>query len=67
MKSKIKYPELIALVMLNISIIISWMAYNKYLPVIIEQFGLKSFSNFLIYQMGFALPFYSLLSEDKFH
>lgn len=47
MKSKIKYPELIALVMLNISVIISWMAYNEYHPVIIQKFGLDSMANSL--------------------
>ncbi len=46
--TKIKLPEVIALMFLNISLIISWVAYNEYQPVLVQKFGLEHLSNILV-------------------
>jgi len=44
----IKISEILALMMLNISLIISWVAYNEYQPVLVAKFGLEHLGGILI-------------------
>lgn len=46
--SDIKWKEIFALVFLNISIVISWIAYNEYQPKLLENFGLTDLANFTL-------------------
>jgi len=42
--SKIYWPQVIALLILDICVIISWIAYHEFQPSIIESFGLTDFA-----------------------
>ncbi len=53
--NKIKLPEVIALVLLNISLIISWVAYNEYQPVLVQKFGLEHLSDVLLFGKAIIL------------
>lgn len=53
--SKIKIPELSALILMNISLIISWIAYNEYQPVLVEKFGLEHLIGVLTYGKALVL------------
>ena len=53
--NKIKIPELSALILMNISLIISWIAYNEYQPVLVEKFGLDHLIGVLTYGKALVL------------
>lgn len=42
--SKIYWPQVIALLILDICVIISWIAYHEFQPSILETFGLQKFT-----------------------
>ncbi|QCK16019.1 hypothetical protein [Mangrovivirga cuniculi] len=47
----IKWPQIWALIFLDIAILISWIAYHKYQPVVLDIFGFSSITReFLIIQ-----------------
>lgn len=62
MTNKIKIPELIALILLNISLIISWIAYNEYQPVLVEKFGLEHLTDVLIIGKALVLILIPILA-----
>lgn len=41
-QNKIHWPQVIALLMLNVAVIISWIAYHEFQPEVIKQFGFSS-------------------------
>lgn len=53
--NKIKIPELSALILMNISLIISWIAYNEYQPVLVQKFGLEHLIGVLTYGKALVL------------
>jgi MFS family permease len=60
--NKIKMPELISLILINISLIISWIAYNEYQPVLVQKFGLEHLGNVLIFGKAFVLIFIPIIA-----
>lgn len=51
----IKTPQVLSLLALEIAIIISWIAYHEYQPVLIEQFNLSEYSFILLIVQGIIL------------
>ncbi|MEQ9298639.1 MAG: hypothetical protein RIF33_08750 [Cyclobacteriaceae bacterium] len=44
----IKWPEIISLAGLNAAVVISWIAYHEYLPVLVEKFDYYALVDFII-------------------
>ncbi|MFY0654513.1 MAG: hypothetical protein JXQ96_20925 [Cyclobacteriaceae bacterium] len=44
----LKWPEVYSLAALNASVVISWIAYHEYQPVLIEKFNFHGLVNFMI-------------------
>ena len=51
----IKWPEIFSLGALNISVVISWIAYHEYQPILLENFSFDHFADFLIISKAFIL------------
>lgn len=51
----IKWPEIFSLGALNVSVVISWIAYHEYQPVLLENFSFDHLSDFLIISKGLIL------------
>lgn len=62
MLKKLKIAETIALVMLNISILISWMAYNEFNPKIVEKFNIGSVAHIIVILKSIILIIIPILS-----
>ncbi|MFY0686374.1 MAG: hypothetical protein JXQ90_04365 [Cyclobacteriaceae bacterium] len=45
---EIKWPEVFSLAFLNVAIVISWIAYHEYQPVLIEKFEIADLVYFLV-------------------
>ena len=52
---QIRWNQLLALLALDLAIIISWIAYNKYQPALLVQFHLEDFGIALAVVQGFIL------------
>lgn len=51
----IKWPEIFSLGALNVSVVISWIAYHEYQPVLLENFSFDHLTEFLIISKGLIL------------
>lgn len=51
----IKWPEIFSLGALNVSVVISWIAYHEYQPILLENFSFDHLSDFLIVSKGLIL------------
>ncbi len=47
-KEKLKWPEVYSLAALNVAVVISWIAYHEYQPVLLQKFKFEGLANFLI-------------------
>ncbi len=52
---KIKWPEIYSLALLNAAVVISWIAYHEYQPVLIEKFSFESLVDLLIVSKAIIL------------
>ena len=63
----IKWPEIFSLGALNVSVVISWIAYHEYQPHLLEKFEFNQLSDFLILAKAFILvvtpPLAGLLAD----
>ena len=53
--NSIKWPEILSLAFLNVSIVISWIAYHEYQPALIEKFEFQGLFTFLIVTKAIVL------------
>lgn len=51
----IKWPEIFSLGALNVSVVISWIAYHEYQPILLENFSFDHLSDFLIVSKALIL------------
>ncbi|MEP2025253.1 hypothetical protein, partial [Reichenbachiella sp.] len=51
----IKWPEIFSLGALNVSVVISWIAYHEYQPILLENFSFDHLSDFLIVSKAIIL------------
>lgn len=65
--SAIKWPEIFSLGALNVSVVISWIAYHEYQPVLLENFSFDHLSGFLVITKAIVLvlipPIAGLLAD----
>lgn len=54
-KDDIKWPEIFSLGALNVSVVISWIAYHEYQPILLENFSFDHLSDFLIVSKALIL------------
>ena len=54
-EASLKWPEVFSLAGLSAAIVISWIAYHEYQPVIIEQFNFSELASFLVLAKGIIL------------
>lgn len=47
-RTKLKWPEVISLAGLNAAVVISWIAYHEYQPVLIEKYNFQDLAGFLV-------------------
>ncbi|MEM8894361.1 MAG: hypothetical protein AAGC88_07280 [Bacteroidota bacterium] len=63
----IKWPEIISLAGLNAAVVISWIAYHEYQPVLIEKFDFHGLVDFMILSKAIILviipPLAGLLAD----
>jgi len=45
---KLKWPEIYSLAFLNVAVVISWIAYHEYQPVLVAKFEFEGLVNFMI-------------------
>lgn len=66
-EAAIKWPEIFSLGALNVSVVISWIAYHEYQPLLLEKFEFNQLSDFLIIAKGIILvltpPLAGLLAD----
>ncbi len=64
---KLKWPEVFSLAGLNAAIVISWIAYHEYQPVLLEKFDFVELADFLVLAKGIVLvvipPFAGWLAD----
>lgn len=53
--NEIKWPEIFSLGALNVSVVISWIAYHEYQPILLENFSFDHLSDFLIVSKAIIL------------
>jgi hypothetical protein len=53
--NKINWSQIISLAGLNAAVVISWIAYHNYQPIVVKGFGLKDLSFFLIVAQAIVL------------
>ncbi|UXX80346.1 hypothetical protein N7E81_04440 [Reichenbachiella carrageenanivorans] len=51
----IKWPEIFSLGALNVSVVISWIAYHEYQPILLENFSFNHLADFLIVTKAIVL------------
>lgn len=51
----IKWPEIFSLGALNVSVVISWIAYHEYQPILLENFSFDHLAEFLIVSKAIIL------------
>ncbi len=65
--NELKWPEVLSLAGLNAAIVISWIAYHEYQPVLIERFNFSDLAGFLILAKAIILviipPFAGWLAD----
>jgi MFS family permease len=54
-RDELKWPEVLSLAGLNAAVVISWIAYHEYQPVIIEKYNLQSLATFLVVTKAIVL------------
>ena len=47
-KDQLKWPEVYSLAALNAAVVISWIAYHEYQPILIEKFQFHDLASFLV-------------------
>jgi hypothetical protein len=52
---KVKWPEILSLAGLNAAVVISWIAYHEYQPVLLEKFEFNELADFLVITKGIVL------------
>lgn len=62
MQSNIKVSQVVSLLILELSIIISWIAYHEYQPILVDKFQLKEFAFLLIIAQGVILTLTPIVS-----
>jgi MFS family permease len=67
LEQKVKWPEIFSLGFLNAAVVISWIAYHEYQPVLIAKFEFESLVNFMVISKGIILviipPIAGLLAD----
>ncbi|MBU2916095.1 hypothetical protein [Reichenbachiella agariperforans] len=53
--NQVKWPEILSLAALNVALVISWIAYHEYQPVVLENFNFTELSSFLVVAKAFVL------------
>lgn len=53
--NKVKWPEILSLAALNVALVISWIAYHEYQPVLLENFSFTDLSSFLVISKAIVL------------
>jgi MFS family permease len=65
--SDIKWPEIFSLAALNVSVVISWIAYHEYQPILLENFKFDHLADFLVVTTAIVLilipPIAGLLAD----
>jgi len=51
----VKWPEIYSLAALNVAIVISWIAYHEYQPVLLDNFSFAHLSDFLVITKAIVL------------
>ena len=54
-QTKLKWPEVLSLAGLNAAVVISWIAYHEYQPVLIERYSFQDLANFLLVSKAIIL------------
>ncbi|PIB37091.1 hypothetical protein BFP72_17605 [Reichenbachiella sp. 5M10] len=54
-KNQVKWPEIMSLAALNVALVISWIAYHEYQPVLLENFSFTDLSSFLVISKAIIL------------
>ncbi|MFT4737066.1 MAG: MFS family permease [Cyclobacteriaceae bacterium] len=66
-ENKLKWPEIFSLAALNAAVVISWIAYHEYQPVLIEQYNFQNLASFLVTTKAIVLviipPLAGLLAD----
>ncbi|MEO1054302.1 MAG: hypothetical protein AAFX87_26935 [Bacteroidota bacterium] len=52
---KIKWPEIFSLAGLNAAVVLSWIAYHEYQPVLLKKFDLNELAQFLVITKALVL------------
>ncbi|MGL1885845.1 MAG: hypothetical protein OCD76_04965 [Reichenbachiella sp.] len=53
--NEVKWPEIVSLAGLNIALVISWIAYHEYQPILLEKFNFTELSSFLVISKAIIL------------
>jgi hypothetical protein len=54
-RDELKWPEVFSLAGLNAAVVISWIAYHEYQPVLIENYNFQDLASFLVLAKGIIL------------
>ena len=54
-KDQLKWPEVYSLAALNAAVVISWIAYHEYQPILIEKFQFHELASFLVITKAIVL------------
>lgn len=53
--NEVKWPEILTLAALNVALVISWIAYHEYQPVLLQSFDFHDLSFFLVFSKALVL------------
>ncbi|UXP33510.1 hypothetical protein N6H18_06030 [Reichenbachiella agarivorans] len=53
--NQVKWPEILSLAALNVALVISWIAYHEYQPILLENFSFTDLSSFLVISKAIIL------------
>lgn len=51
----VKWPEILSLASLNVALVISWIAYHEYQPILLDNFSFTDLSSFLVISKAIVL------------
>ena len=54
-KDQLKWPEVYSLAALNAAVVISWIAYHEYQPILIQKFNFEDLGTFLVLTKAIVL------------
>ena len=54
-QAKLKWPEVFSLAALNAAIVISWIAYHEYQPILMQRFDFNELADFLVFAKAIIL------------